>query len=217
VFVQKGVQMSQVTRALVCLGNPGKQYEKTRHNAGFLFSSFLREAFPSRSLYANKFQANVFQTEIASQTLLIIEPQSFMNLSGEPTAAVLRHAKISHESLIVAHDEVDIPLGHARWKIGGGDAGHNGLKSITKHLGTNAYARLRIGVGRPEKLSEEASSEHAQGLSSWVLGRFTGHEQELLAQVFQRCQDSLLLALKDSCDLDKMNFSRAQQELHREL
>ena len=139
---------------MVGLGNPGKEYERTRHNAGF----WLVERFASATGVAlrkdPKFKALVGRHDSASAWLLL--PQSFMNLSGQPVQMLAGFFKIKPEEILVVHDELDFPPGTARIKQGGGIAGHNGLKDISQRLATHDYWRLRLGVGKPPAGAEGA-------------------------------------------------------------
>lgn len=158
---------------LVGLGNPGNEYYGTRHNVGFSFIDKLLQ-LPDADvslLSKNKFKAEFwkfFQKDIGE--LILVKPQTFMNLSGEAVSPLLNWFKLASDSLIVVHDELDIPVGSIRFKFGGGNAGHNGLKSITLQLGTPNFYRLRIGIGRPQYKSE---------IIQWVLGHPSPADAEL--------------------------------------
>lgn len=132
---------------VVGLGNPGARYERTRHNVGFMVLDHL--AGHHGLGYRQQFQGEVATLELASQRLLLLKPQTFMNRSGSSVRAALGFYKIPLENLLVVHDELDLPFTTLRLKVGGGEAGHNGLRSISRDLGSRAFARLRFGVGRP--------------------------------------------------------------------
>ncbi len=153
---------------LVGLGNPGRRYEGTRHNMGFAVLDALLDA-ADRSGRMEKLSGNKFKCELWRCTLpdserwwLAAKPQTFMNLSGESVQPLMAWHRIAPDALIVIHDELDLEPGRLRFKIGGGNAGHNGLKSITQHLGTPEFHRLRIGIGRPPVRGD---------VTGWVLGR----------------------------------------------
>ena len=131
---------------IVGLGNPGAEYENTRHNAGEWFVSAISSQAKVKWRHETKFQG---LHSIAHDCHLLI-PQTFMNLSGQSVKALSHFYKIPPQSILVAHDEIDLPVGVVRLKYDGGDGGHNGLKDIIRHLGTRQFYRLRIGVGRPE-------------------------------------------------------------------
>ena len=135
-------------RAIVGLGNPGAEYEYTRHNAGFWFVDQLAEAYRADFRVESKFQGVTARVRIGGKDLLLLKPATFMNRSGQAIQALAAFYKFAPEEILVAHDELDLPAGTARLKLGGGHGGHNGLRSAHQHLGEN-YARLRIGIGHP--------------------------------------------------------------------
>ncbi len=140
---------------LVCgLGNPGDKYAQTRHNAGFWFLGKLTHALPIVLSANSRFKSLVGEQKTAQSTLRVIAPQTFMNKSGEALAPYAKFYQIAPQNILVVHDEIDLPPGIVRIKTGGGHGGHNGLRDIIRHLGTNDFHRLRIGVGRPEHSSE---------------------------------------------------------------
>jgi len=141
-------------RLVVGLGNPGKEYERTRHNAGFWLVERFASATGVTLRKDPKFKALVGRHDAASAWLLL--PQSFMNLSGQPVQMLAGFFKIKPEEILVVHDELDFPPGTARIKQGGGIAGHNGLKDISQRLATHDYWRLRLGVGKPPAGAEGA-------------------------------------------------------------
>lgn len=136
-------------KLIVGLGNPGQQYEKTRHNAGFLFLDSL--VLERSSAWSNKpdFQGLLAECNIAGEKALLLKPQTFMNRSGQSVGKVARYYKIAPEEMLVVHDELDFDVGIVKLKKDGGHAGHNGLRDIIAHLGTKDFYRLRIGIGRP--------------------------------------------------------------------
>ena len=133
---------------IVGLGNPGDKYEQTRHNAGFMAIDALAESCGA-NYWKSKGGAQVAECTCAGHAVLLVKPQTFMNLSGSAVANVASEYKLSAEQVIVVHDDLDIEPGAVRCKLGGGSAGHNGLKSITEKLQTPNYARVRMGIGRP--------------------------------------------------------------------
>lgn len=154
---------------LVGLGNPGPTYVGTRHNCGFalveqMLQAVLREGGEVQEVSGNKFSCQLWRlrSSLLGGVWLAAMPQTFMNLSGQCVQPLLAWHKVSPDRLLVAHDELDIPPGDLRFKFGGGNAGHNGLKSITQQLGTPDFYRLRIGIGRPPVRGD---------VSNWVLGR----------------------------------------------
>jgi PTH1 family peptidyl-tRNA hydrolase len=136
-------------KLVVGLGNPGRQYEKTRHNAGFLFLDELAARLGIDWLNTARFQGFYAECLVASKKLMLLKPGTFMNRSGQSVGAVARYYKLHPEEILVVHDELDFNVGAVRLKKNGGHAGHNGLKDVIDHLGSNDFYRLRIGIGRP--------------------------------------------------------------------
>lgn len=160
---------------IVGLGNPGSEYEGNRHNAGFMVLDELA-ARAGGKFKAHKSRAHVLETRGA----VLAKPQTYMNLSGGPTKLLADFYKITPDRVIVVHDELDIPYGALRAKLGGGDNGHNGLKSITKVLGTRDYLRVRFGIGRPPGRMDAAA---------FVLKDFGTAERKDLAFLVDRAAD----------------------------
>ncbi len=136
-------------KLIVGLGNPGAQYERTRHNAGFWLVDRLARAHGARLQQEARFHGLAVRVVIAGEPCWLLEPQTFMNLSGRAVGALAAFYKIDPADVIVAHDELDLPAGSAKMKLGGGFAGHNGLKDITAQLGTRDFWRIRLGIGHP--------------------------------------------------------------------
>ena len=141
-------------KLFVGLGNPGAEYEATRHNAGFWWTDALARELKVSPALDKTYHGRVARTSIAGQTVWLLDPLTFMNVSGKSVAALARFFKIASEEILVAHDELDIVPGQAKLKFGGSHAGHNGLRDIHAQLGTGDYWRLRIGVGHPGVKSE---------------------------------------------------------------
>ena len=163
------------------LGNPGKEYENTRHNIGFDVIDRLAEE-ENIAVMESKHKALIGKGYVAGQKVILAKPQTFMNLSGQCVQPLLAWHKLKPEQLVVAHDELDIPAGELRFKRGGGNAGHNGLKSITELLGTPDFYRLRLGIGRPP---------HKGDVINWVLGRPDAEDAERLRAVLPKALDTL--------------------------
>lgn len=167
---------------VVGLGNPGSQYKKTRHNIGFMLIDLLKtEKFTDVS--SAKFQGELFKFS----NLLLLKPQTFMNLSGSSVKAVNDFYK--PERIIVIHDDLDLKLGAVKFKIGGGSGGHNGLKSIDALIG-NEYERVRIGIGRGDKAS----------VTSHVLSAFNDDESECLSKVLNYAKEAVLELIRSDID-----------------
>ncbi|HEY9099913.1 MAG TPA: aminoacyl-tRNA hydrolase [Thiobacillus sp.] len=142
---------SPVPRLIVGLGNPGRDYEETRHNAGFWFCARLAQTWGASLAMESRFHGIVGRNP---KSIWMLLPQTFMNRSGQAVGALARFHRIEPAEILVVHDELDIPPGQLRLKFGGGMGGHNGLKDITSHLGTQDYWRLRIGIGHPGDRNE---------------------------------------------------------------
>ena len=162
---------------IVGLGNPGADYAKTRHNAGFLLVEKLAGKWKSAWKAERKFQARVSRAERGGIKVFLAEPQTFMNLSGESVGALVKFYQLPLEKILVVVDDADLPLGEIRLRPGGGSGGHHGLESVAQHLGSKAYARLRIGIGRQHE---------ARQITGHVLGKFSAQENALLEKVLER-------------------------------
>jgi PTH1 family peptidyl-tRNA hydrolase len=174
------------TIVIAGLGNPGPKYQWTRHNAGFLFLDRIAQ-LEGLSLVRKQFGGLTAEWERKGKRLVLLKPQTFMNLSGRSVMPALQFYKLKPEQLIVVHDEIDLPLGVARLKQGGGHGGQNGLRSIMEQLGRGDFLRLRMGIGRPL---------HGD-VSNYVLGGFDPVEMEIFARVLDGALDMLELALDE--------------------
>ena len=178
----------EYTGVLVGLGNPGPRYDGTRHNCGFALVSALLELADKEgglgSFNGGKFSCELWRVRLPQLkgTWLAAMPQTFMHLSGQCVQPLLAWHKLKPEQLVVAHDELDIPAGELRFKRGGGNAGHNGLKSIAELLGTHEFYRLRLGIGRPP---------HKGDVINWVLGRPDAADAERLRAALPKALDTL--------------------------
>jgi PTH1 family peptidyl-tRNA hydrolase len=147
-FLRRGREHAPTLDLLVAgLGNPGREYERTRHNAGWMVVDEL--ARRADASFRSKFSGRLAETRLGEHRVALLEPETYMNESGRSLAAALRFFKVSPDDLLVVHDDVDLDPGRLQARLGGGLAGHNGLRSIAQALGTQDFLRLRIGVGRP--------------------------------------------------------------------
>ena len=169
-------------KLLVGLGNPGPEYEATRHNAGFWWIDAVARQLKVGLSMDKGYHGLVARTAVNGQTLWLLEPQTFMNLSGKSVAALARFFKIAPEEILVAHDELDIAPGEAKLKFGGSHAGHNGLRDIHAQLGTDNYWRLRLGVGHPGIKAE---------VIHWVLKKPSLDHRIAIDQCIERCIQAL--------------------------
>jgi PTH1 family peptidyl-tRNA hydrolase len=169
-------------KLFVGLGNPGPEYEATRHNAGFWWLEAVAHALKARLVMDRSYHGLVARTTVKGQTVWLLEPQTYMNESGKSVAALARFFKIKPDEILVAHDELDIVPGQAKLKFGGSHAGHNGLRDIHAQLGTDDYWRLRLGVGHPGVKSE---------VIHWVLKKPSAEHREAIEACIERCLKSL--------------------------
>ena len=181
---------------VVGLGNPGPAYVGNRHNIGFLVADELADRVGGR-FRSHKTQADVLEGRLAGRRVVLAKPRSFMNLSGGPVAGLVRFYKIAPESVVVIHDELDIPFDTVRLKLGGGDNGHNGLRSITKSLGTKDYYRVRVGIGRPPGRMDPAD---------FVLRDFSGTERKDIAFVIDKAADAAEALLSQGLEAAQNTF-----------
>jgi len=171
-------------RLFVGLGNPGPQYEDTRHNAGFWWIDALARQLGVTLNLDRGYHGLVARTQVEGENVWLLEPQTFMNLSGKSVAALAKFFKISPQEILVAHDELDVVPGQAKLKLGGSHAGHNGLRDIHAQLGTDQYWRLRLGIGHPGVKSE---------VIHWVLQKPSPDQRIAIEQ----CVDRTLKAVPD--------------------
>jgi PTH1 family peptidyl-tRNA hydrolase len=171
---------------LVGLGNPGRSYARTRHNVGFrVAEEIARRA--GVSLSTKKFGALAGRGTVAGRAALLVLPQTYMNLSGEAVASLLGYFRAEPADLVVVHDDLDLPFGRIQVKQGGGIAGHRGLASIVERLGTDDFARIRVGIGRPE----------VGDAVDYVLERFTDDQERGLPPIIERAADAVEAVLAD--------------------
>jgi peptidyl-tRNA hydrolase, PTH1 family len=162
---------------IVGLGNPGAEYARTRHNAGFLLVEKLATDWKANWTNERKFRARIAKAERNGKRILLCEPQTFMNLSGESVGALKDFYQLPLTQLMVVADDADLPLGTIRLRPNGSSGGHHGLESIEQHLASREFARLRIGIGRKDGSRE---------ITNYVLGKFDSSENELLEKVLER-------------------------------
>jgi PTH1 family peptidyl-tRNA hydrolase len=174
-----------VPRLIVGLGNPGRDYEETRHNAGFWFCARLAQTWGASLAMESRFHGVVGKN---AHNVWMLLPQTFMNRSGQAVGALARFHRIEPAEILVVHDELDVPPGQLRLKFGGGMGGHNGLKDITSHLGTQDYWRLRIGIGHPGDRNE---------VVNYVLQPPRREEQADIDAAIERALDLMPLIEKD--------------------
>ena len=170
-----------VSWLLVGLGNPGAKYASTRHNMGFLALDGLadREGFRFNKL---RFRAWTAQWKVGDQQVLVMKPQTYMNLSGESVGEAARFYKIPSDHVLVIYDDVSLPLGKLRIRDKGSAGGHNGIKNIIAHLGTDVFPRVKVGVGAP--------SHPDYDMVDWVIGSFSAQEKKIVDEALDRALDA---------------------------
>jgi len=169
-------------RLIVGLGNTGPEYEDTRHNAGFWFADAVADDLGARFAHERKFHGEVARGKLAGNEVWLLKPSTYMNRSGQAVVAFALFYKILPHQMLLAHDELDLPPGDIRLKLGGGTAGHNGLKDTQARLSTPEFWRMRIGIGHPRTLQLQ------QDVADFVLHRPRKDEAELIDQAIERGQ-----------------------------
>ena len=176
-------------KLVICLGNPGVKYEKTRHNAGFMFADMLAKELNSTFSLEPKFKAHISKAVYNNEAVWIVKPQTFMNLSGEALSALKNFYKIDINTLFVVYDDISLDIGKIRFRPKGSDGGHNGIKSIIWHAGTQDFARLKIGIGpQPPYMKSE----------DYVLQNFSEEEIKILSETLKTSVEAFLFY----CDND---------------
>lgn len=188
-------------RLIVGLGNIGDEYAGTRHNAGFCFVDEVASKFKAQFHPERKFFGDIAKTSIDGHEVILLKPSTLMNLSGKAVAAVVTFYKIKPEEILVAHDELDLPPGVVKLKVGGGSAGHNGLKSITSCIGSQNFERLRIGIGHPRNKQLQIP------VADYVLRKPTSEDRTLI-------QNSIDRALENLKKVVDGNFSEAMTSIN---
>src|ERR1041384_1608352 len=167
---------------IVGLGNPGAEYAKTRHNAGFMLADLVAKHGRADWSAGKKFQSRVAKTERDGRRVVLCEPQTFMNASGEAVGALVKFYQLPLKNLAVVMDDADLPLGEIRLRPGGSSGGHHGLESIEAHLGSREFARRRIGIGR---------RAGAREITGHVLGKLNASEMAVMEKVLARAADQI--------------------------
>lgn len=183
---------------IVGLGNPGPQYEATRHNVGFMVADVLAARIGAKFSSHKKSNSEVIQARLSDRPVVVAKPRTFMNLSGQPVAALARFFSVDPGNIVIVHDELDIEFGAIRLKLGGGEGGHNGLRSISQQLGTKDYLRTRVGVGRPPGRMDAAA---------YVLKPFSAAERKDLGVICEEAADAAELLLR-------VGLEAAQNQVH---
>lgn len=193
--------MSAPIRLIIGLGNPGPQYETTRHNAGFWLADHLADDLGARFTQEKPFFSWVAKARVNNELVILAKPTTFMNRSGQAAGALMRFYKLTPEQVLVIHDELDLPPGQAKLKRGGGHAGHNGLRDIQTVFSSPDFWRLRIGIGHPRDFGL------AQQVAAFVLNQPRPDELTQIESVIDRCRTVLPVLLQG-------DFERAISQLH---
>lgn len=198
-FFKKKNQNSVYDMLLVGLGNPGEQYQNTRHNAGFQVIDLFCEKH-SVSLTKNKYKALFGETTVQGKRVLVAKPQTFMNLSGEAVSAIVNFYKIPVGNILVVSDDISLAPGKMRIRTKGSAGGQNGLKNIIQHLSTDEFARIKMGVGdRPDRESD---------LVDWVLGKMSEEEKKLFDDAKENAVKAIETILRDGVDSAMNRYNR---------
>ena len=189
---------------IVGLGNPGSEYEATRHNAGFWFVDLLAREHGGRFSSQRKLHGDAAEITIAGQRIRLLKPMTYMNLSGQAVGAAVNYYKIPTEHVLVAYDELDLPPGRAQLRFDGSSAGHNGISSVIEHIGTKFW-RLRFGVGHPR--DQQQTGGGRKDVINHVLKRAAGEEEQTLRDKLREAADLLPVMLEQGAE-------RAKNRLH---
>jgi PTH1 family peptidyl-tRNA hydrolase len=193
---RRGEKASTLDLLVAGLGNPGRQYERTRHNLGWLVVDEL--ARRQGGSWRSKFSGMLSETRLGDLRLALLKPETYMNESGRSVQAAMRFFKVEPESLLVVHDDVDLEAGRLQARRGGGLAGHNGLRSLARELGTQDFLRLRIGVGRPGR-------GDPRSVSDWVLSGFAPEED--VDSLVSRAADAVEATALEGLDAAQARFN----------
>jgi PTH1 family peptidyl-tRNA hydrolase len=193
---RRGERASTLDLLVVGLGNPGREYERTRHNAGWLALDEL--AHRHNGSWRSKFSGSLAELRLGDAKLALLKPETYMNESGRSVGAAARFFKVAPEQVLVLHDDVDLESGRLQARSGGGLAGHNGLRSLAQHLGSQDFLRLRIGVGRPGRGDRRS-------IADWVLSPFTPEEDA--DALVARSADAVEAIVSDGLDAAQQRFN----------
>lgn len=189
-------------KLIVGLGNPGPEYRETRHNVGFKVADVLAERWRAADQWREKFEALHVKTVAAGEQVIVAKPLTFMNLSGQAVVGLCGFYKIEPADILVVTDDVALPLGRLRARRDGGAGGHNGLKSIIQSLATQAFPRMRVGVGR---------GDNRRDLADHVLGRFEADERDTVSAAVLRAADATEMFISEGIERVMNVFNAAEQ------
>ena len=195
-FFRRGEGASTLDLLVVGLGNPGREYERTRHNAGWLVLDELARRHGGS--WRSKFSGSLAEVRLGDAKLALLKPETYMNESGRSVGAAARFFKVPPEQVLVAHDDVDLESGRLQARSGGGLAGHNGLRSLGQHLGSQDFLRLRIGVGRPGR-------GDPRSVADWVLSPFAPEDDA--EALVSRAADAVETIVANGLDTAQQQFN----------
>lgn len=203
------MRQREAYKLIVGLGNPGKEYENTRHNAGFMVIDRLEQLLPGSFETGNSYSSVFMKGRCKGSTLFLQKPQTYMNLSGKAISKLIQHNKIKPQEILVVFDDLDLPFGKIRIKKGGGSGGHNGIKSMIEELGTPAFARLKVGIG---KMDGKHQADH-------VLSEFDNDEKKMLPEMLETSAKAAQLILyrgtaKAMNEYNNFELNKDNQELN---
>src|SRR5512133_1075440 len=195
-FRRRGESASTLDLLVVGLGNPGREYERTRHNAGWLVLNELARRHDGA--WGSKFSGSLAEVRLGDLRLALLKPETYMNESGRSVGAAVRFFKVEPEQVLVVHDDVDLDPGRLQARAGGGLAGHNGLRSLAQHLVSQDFLRLRIGVGRPGR-------GDPRSVADWVLSPFSPEEDA--EALISRSADAVATIAADGLEATQQRFN----------
>ena len=200
---KNAVETAQINKTIMVagLGNPGREYRETRHNIGFMVVDRLSEKYKI-ALTRVQNKAIIGSGVVGDNKVILVKPQTYMNLSGKAVVALIRFYKIEITNLIVVHDDVDLPFSTIRLRPGGGSAGQKGVASIIEQLGTQDFARLRMGIGRPPGQMDAAT---------YVLQTFSGTDKVLLSEFLERATEALDCYIKEGLESAMNRYNASDQ------
>jgi PTH1 family peptidyl-tRNA hydrolase len=193
---RRGESASTLDLLVAGLGNPGREYERTRHNAGWLVLDEL--ARRHNGSWRSKFSGSLAEIRLGDLRLALLKPETYMNDSGRSVGAAVRFFKVEPEQVLVVHDDVDLEAGRLQARAGGGLAGHNGLRSLAQHLGSQDFLRLRVGIGRPGR-------GDPRPVADWVLSPFSAEEDP--EALVGRAADAVETIARDGLDEAQQRFN----------
>jgi PTH1 family peptidyl-tRNA hydrolase len=183
-------------KVVVGLGNPGREYTRTRHNVGFMVVERIKSQL-AFTVERKRFRSNLIEGHLDGEKIVLVEPQTFMNLSGQAVREVLNWYKVAKNDLLIVYDDIDLPFGSLRLRADGSAGGHNGMRSVIDYVGTDKVARLKVGVGRPRSTT-----------IGHVLSRFNEEEESELPTILDRSADAVRAWIKSGAIAAMNEFNR---------